>query len=235
MLVRNSTVGRTRLRCAWAVAALGVAANVLVVSVNGGAMPRTIPIAADAADSVDHLSNVFAVETDVPLLWLGDVIAEPDWLPRTNVVSIGDLLLSTGIAGWVFLAALDGKQKRRPLAGRGRGPRGEPAARPSDEVYIGFTAMGCLLVLWAASMSPSQVEWSWWGVALLLAGTILSELSVVPLPKAGAVSISAMLHIVAALLLPPFLACALAVEQFPSMLHEQARPAALFSTPVVPL
>lgn len=125
MLVRNSTVGRTRLRCAWAVAALGVAANVLVVTVNGGAMPRTIPIAADAPDSVDHLSNVFAVEADVPLLWLGDVIAEPDWLPRTNVVSIGDLLLSTGIAGWVFLAALDGRQKRRlsPSAA-GQGPPG---------------------------------------------------------------------------------------------------------------
>jgi hypothetical protein len=122
MLVRNTQVGRGRLRFAWTVAALGVAANVLVVTVNGGSMPRTIPIAAEAPDSADHLSNVFAVESDAPLIWLGDVIAEPDWLPRTNAVSIGDLLLSTGIAGWVFLAALDGRQKRRlspSVAGQG--------------------------------------------------------------------------------------------------------------------
>ena len=50
---------------------------------------------------------------DILLIWLGDVIAQPDWLPRSNAVSIGDLLLSTGLAGWVFLAALEGRQKRR--------------------------------------------------------------------------------------------------------------------------
>ena len=60
-------------------------------------MPRTIPIDADASDGVDHLSNVFAVESNAPLIWLGDIIAEPDWLPLTNVVSIGDLLLSLGL------------------------------------------------------------------------------------------------------------------------------------------
>jgi hypothetical protein len=113
MLVRNTQVGKGRLRLAWTVAALGVAANILVVTVNGGAMPRTVPMAADAPDSVDHLSNVFAVESDAPLIWLGDVIAEPDWLPRTNAVSVGDLLLSTGLAAWVFLAALEGRPKRR--------------------------------------------------------------------------------------------------------------------------
>jgi hypothetical protein len=113
MLVRNTRVGKGRLRLAWTVAALGVAANVLVVTVNGGAMPRTIPIDADAPDGVDHLSNVFASESDAPLIWLGDVIAEPDWLPRSNAVSIGDLLLSTGLAGWVFLAALEGTKRRR--------------------------------------------------------------------------------------------------------------------------
>ena len=113
MLVRNTLVGKGRLRLAWTVAAVGVAANVLVVTVNGGAMPRTIPLQADAQDAAEHLSNVFVVESAAPLIWLGDVIAQPDWLPRTNAVSIGDLLLSTGLAGWVFLAALEGRQKRR--------------------------------------------------------------------------------------------------------------------------
>jgi len=125
MLVRNTRAGRGRLRIAWTVAALGVAANILVVTVNGGAMPRTIAIAPDVSDGVEHLSNVVAVESNAPLIWLGDVIAEPDWLPRTNAVSVGDLLLSTGIAGWVFLAAFDGRQKRRltPSAA-GQGPPG---------------------------------------------------------------------------------------------------------------
>ena len=116
MLMRNALVAKGRLRLAWAVAALGVAANVLVVTVNGGAMPRTIPLQADAPDGAERLSNVFVVESNAPLIWLGDVIAQPDWLPLTNAVSIGDLLLSTGLAGWVFLAALDGRQKRRSPA-----------------------------------------------------------------------------------------------------------------------
>jgi len=94
----------------------------------------------------------------------------------------------------------------------------------ATQLYIGFTALGCLLVLWVATMAPSKVEWSWWGLALLVAGTVLSELSVVPLPKAGAVSISAMLHIVAALLLPPFVAAVVAgLGILLSMLYERAR------------
>ena len=36
------------------------------------------------------------------LAWLGDTILEPSWLPLANVVSIGDLLLSTGLAWWAF-------------------------------------------------------------------------------------------------------------------------------------
>jgi Family of unknown function (DUF5317) len=86
---------------------------VIVVAVNHGTMPRTIPLRAEASDGVKHLSNVLVVESNAPLVWLGDIIAEPDWLPLTNVVSIGDLLLSLGLAAWVFLAALDGRQKRR--------------------------------------------------------------------------------------------------------------------------
>ena len=39
----------------------------------------------------------------------------------------------------------------------------------ATQVYIGFTAVGCLLVLWVAAVSPYKLEWSWWGLALLLA------------------------------------------------------------------
>jgi hypothetical protein len=33
---------------------------------------------------------------------LGDVIAEPTWLPKANVISIGDALLAVGLASWAF-------------------------------------------------------------------------------------------------------------------------------------
>jgi len=33
---------------------------------------------------------------------IGLLIAEPSWLPRPNVLSIGDVLLAFGMAGWVF-------------------------------------------------------------------------------------------------------------------------------------
>lgn len=113
MLARNAFTTQSRLRLAWTVAALGVAANVLVVTVNHGTMPRTIPLRADASDGVEHLSNVRVVDSDAPLVWLGDIIAEPDWLPLANVVSVGDLLLSLGLAAWVFLATLPGRRKHR--------------------------------------------------------------------------------------------------------------------------
>jgi hypothetical protein len=37
------------------------------------------------------------------LNWLGDLIPEPAWLPKNNVISIGDLLLGSGLAWWAFL------------------------------------------------------------------------------------------------------------------------------------
>src|SRR2546427_4485561 len=88
-----------------------------------------------------------------------------------------------------------------------RGTAGVSSRRErATQVYICLTGVACVSVLWVAAVSPSKLEWSWWGVALLLVGTILTELWAVPLPKAGAVSISSMLHIAAALLLPPLFA-----------------------------
>jgi Family of unknown function (DUF5317) len=49
---------------------------------------------------------------DTWLAWLGDIFPEPAWLPRANVVSIGDLVLATGIAAWVFSTL---RRSNRPL------------------------------------------------------------------------------------------------------------------------
>ena len=83
-----------------------------VVVANGGLMPRSVPL-GDAPDAAapHEFSNVYLVQHDAALLWLGDVIAQPDWLPIANAVSIGDLLLSTGLAGWAFVAALEARRR----------------------------------------------------------------------------------------------------------------------------
>jgi hypothetical protein len=82
---------------AWWVAALGVALNTLVIVLNGGHMPQV-----EGQLDPTRLQNVAAMGPETRLAWLSDVIAEPAWLPRRNVVSIGDLLLAIGVAGWVF-------------------------------------------------------------------------------------------------------------------------------------
>jgi diguanylate cyclase (GGDEF)-like protein len=71
------------------------------------------------------------------------------------------------------------------------------------QIYIASTGLLALATLGLAAAVPQHLEWSWWGVGLLFAGTMLAEVWAVPLPRAGAVSVSTMLHIVAVLLLPP--------------------------------
>jgi hypothetical protein len=48
------------------------------------------------------------------LAFLGDAIAQPAWFPRSNVVSIGDLLLAAGLGLWAFQVTL--RVRRSSLA-----------------------------------------------------------------------------------------------------------------------
>jgi hypothetical protein len=48
------------------------------------------------------LRNVVPLTAETRLSTLGDVIPEPAWLPKNNVISIGDLLLGLGLAVWAF-------------------------------------------------------------------------------------------------------------------------------------
>jgi hypothetical protein len=92
----------------WRVAALGVALNTLVVAVNGGHMPQSpqAALAVWGSSPIDatRLQNITSMSAATPLAWLGDVFAEPRWMPRPTVVSLGDILLSLGVAGWLFSA-----------------------------------------------------------------------------------------------------------------------------------
>jgi Family of unknown function (DUF5317) len=84
MLVRNACASRLT-RYAWALAALGVGLNVLVVISNGGYMPQSddarIAVRggslAVGEPSQPQLLNVVQMNADTRLSLLGDVIPEP--------------------------------------------------------------------------------------------------------------------------------------------------------------
>ena len=109
VLVRNA-IAQPSLRGAWSLAAVGVGLNVLVVGANGGYMPQSeaAHIAtrgtqlSNTQASDQQLRNVLPLSSETRLNWLGDVIPEPAWLPKNNVISLGDLLLGLGLAAWAF-------------------------------------------------------------------------------------------------------------------------------------
>jgi hypothetical protein len=121
--VRNG-LAKEPASVAFRFAALGVALNLLVVLANGGYMPqspdarlaaRGIPLIAEGAPP--QVRNVAPSGPDTRFAWLGDVIPQPTWLPTANVVSVGDLMLSTALAWWAFqmLASARATQVRRRL------------------------------------------------------------------------------------------------------------------------
>jgi hypothetical protein len=108
VLLRNATgVARPLIL----LAALGVALNLTVTIANGGWMPRAQPWRHD--DAQPTVSNTELMTPQTRLGWLGDNFQEPGWLPATNLVSAGDILLSAGAAGWVFLVTCPAVSLRR--------------------------------------------------------------------------------------------------------------------------
>jgi hypothetical protein len=107
VLLRNAATmpwARIPLR----VAALGVGLNLLVIGANGGYMPRSTEASAAVGRPVDtiadgqRLANVSILSDSTRLPWLADVLPQPQWLPLSNVLSVGDLLLAAGLAWWAF-------------------------------------------------------------------------------------------------------------------------------------
>lgn len=97
-------------RVAFAAAAVGLGLNLIAVTANGGYMPQSTEariaargVALPSSANVSELYNVSPIGPDTRLAWLGDIIAQPRWLPRANVVSVGDIVLSLSLAALVFI------------------------------------------------------------------------------------------------------------------------------------
>jgi hypothetical protein len=107
-------------RHAWLIAATGVALNLLVITANGGYMPQSAEarLAARGAtlletETLPRLHNVKPIDESTRLPFLGDVVAQPKWIPRASVISIGDLFLATGLGLWAFQVTL--RVRRSPI------------------------------------------------------------------------------------------------------------------------
>ena len=115
VLARNAVVDDNG-RPAWVVIFVGIAFNTLAIVANGGHMPQS-PEAAAAVWGADyvradaysgHLENISWMGPDSRLAWLCDILPLPRWLPRPNVLSIGDVVLALGVGGWILTTALRG-------------------------------------------------------------------------------------------------------------------------------
>ena len=109
VLIWNALPSAGRVSRPWLLAAVGIGLNTLAIGLNDGHMPQSTEaaLALWGSSHVDptRLQNVAPMGPQAVVPWLGDVFAEPGWLPRANVVSIGDMLLSVGVAWWAFVAA----------------------------------------------------------------------------------------------------------------------------------
>ena len=113
VLARNAWLSSSPSRWAWTIAGLGVLLNVVVVVANGGHMPQSQEARIAAGVSAERVAglasepgwrNVAPMTNESRLTWLGDILPEPAWLPLHNVMSLGDMLLATGIAAVLYLA-----------------------------------------------------------------------------------------------------------------------------------
>lgn len=124
MLLRNLVAGSGIARGPWALALLGALLNLVAVTANGGYMPQSAEARATtlAARGLGELTtkattpqlrNVIPMGPDTRLNLLGDVIAQPAWLPRANVISGADVILSLGLAWWALGVTTSHPRSRR--------------------------------------------------------------------------------------------------------------------------
>ena len=111
--------------------AIGLALNVIAITTNGGHMPVSSESARYAGTIDNYTSegalvanNSIMTQANVRFWLLTDIIAIPKQVPFANVISIGDVLLTIGVASLCYRAI---RRLPAPAAGSmesvsGRGP-----------------------------------------------------------------------------------------------------------------
>jgi hypothetical protein len=87
-----------------ALVALGAASNLAAIAANGGYMPASADALASLHRTVGAGYSNSTAAADPALPWLTDIFAMPSWMPWANVFSVGDVLLSLGVAATIILA-----------------------------------------------------------------------------------------------------------------------------------
>lgn len=99
------------------VVALGAASNLAAIVANGGYMPAGASAMAALGKTEAEIYSNSAVVANPALGPLTDIFALPAWLPFSNIFSIGDVLITAGVA-WVIVAAMRTRPDDVPVRSR---------------------------------------------------------------------------------------------------------------------
>jgi hypothetical protein len=112
-----------------ALIAIGLGLNVAVIAANGGHMPVS-PEGARLAGHYEALAagdpatskHALMSSEQAQLWWLGDIIVIPRGVPGAVVLSVGDIVLTVGIAILCYSTLLRAPAPAEPVAAPATGP-----------------------------------------------------------------------------------------------------------------
>ena len=87
----------------------GIFSNTLAITLNGGYMPTYVSNLESTsmekyAESVAQgFNNSIAIADGTKLPWLCDIFHLPEWLPFSNVFSIGDVIIAAGVIIYLII------------------------------------------------------------------------------------------------------------------------------------
>ena len=109
------------------IVALGAVSNLVAIVANGGYMPTGLAAAAAFGREPGATYSNSQILASPALEPLTDVIALPSWLPFTNIISVGDILIGVGVTVVIAAAMRLGPEE----------PAGGPSVRNQPSVTQG--------------------------------------------------------------------------------------------------